>query len=77
MNKETLLRCKVADQIGLLDSAESKLLKLLTQGNWPKKKWDDHCGLSNTVLFEVHKYHKFPATFATQEQLLFDAENTS
>lgn len=38
MNKETLLRCKVADQIGLLDSAESKLLKLLTQGNWPKKK---------------------------------------
>lgn len=38
VNKETLLRCKVDDQRGLLDSAESKLLKLLTQGDQPTKK---------------------------------------
>lgn len=31
MSKETLLRCKVDDQIRLFDSAGSKILKLLTQ----------------------------------------------
>lgn len=38
MNKVTLLRCKVDDQIGLFDSAESKLLNLLTQGGQPTEK---------------------------------------
>lgn len=39
MNNETLLiRCKVDDQTGLLDSDESKLLKPLMQGDQPTKK---------------------------------------
>lgn len=57
MSKETLLRCKVDDQIRLFDSAGSKILKLLTQCG-------GHCGQSNTVLFEVYNYHKLPARFA-------------